>query len=249
MSSRSHAGQAQDRGDERVVRLPDELDKNTHDLQRKLRKIILACLGILNVEDHRLAPALQRLSALIEGFELRAKADVSVAAGGMHWAKLKAAMNPTDSSLPATTKKRRIRRRCEHGLEPWDCRHCRPCPHGKIRKHCEKCCGCPHGKLKFRCKKCSPCPHGRLKFDCAKCHPCPHGKLRKCCVRCVGCPHGKLKTNCRLCLESVGCPHGKLKKNCSLCTGCEHGRPKTKCKVCRIARQRQRIASESASLA
>ena len=216
MSSGPNEGQAQDRGDERAFGADvcsESLDKSSHDLQRKLRKIILVCLGILNVEDPRVAPALQRLSMLIAGFETRFRADISMAAGGMHWVKLKAAMKSGDSSLTAI-KKRRILRRCEHGKKLWDCMRCRPCPHGNVQKSCEKCCGCPHGRLKFNCVKCQPCPHG------------------------------KLKKNCSLC---TGCPHGKLKKNCSLCAGCEHGRPKTQCKVCKLARQKQRIASESKS--
>ena len=132
----------------------------------------------------------------------------------------------------AEEKPKYIRKKCEHGKYPFQCRECNGSSF------------CIHSRNKYICKDCngtSLCTHQKIKSQCVKCHGasiCPHNKRRSRCIECEGrsvCPHQKLKSRCTICGGIELCEHGKRKEYCVDCDGaqvCPHHLRKSRCVEC-----------------
>ena len=175
------------------------------DVQFRLRKVVLTCLGRLDLDDSKVQPALQFLISILNKFQeldtephqigCQKQWRLLIVKCGMSFASIE-----EDSVRPqARTKQKRIL--CPHQKRRDMCRLCHPCPHGKTRHFCRMCHPCPHGKLKTHCEKCTPCPHGKNKRNCRKCTACEHGKSKYHCLVCNACSHGRNKYRCKLCKQ------------------------------------------------
>eukprot|EP00971_Amphidinium_carterae_P296105 5881812-Amphidinium_carterae.1 len=76
-------------------------------LQESLRDIITQCLVHLDVADSRLEPMLTCLEQLITSFEREMKLDVSSAASGHQWGRMKAVVVAANAPEPSLSTSRK----------------------------------------------------------------------------------------------------------------------------------------------
>lgn len=157
-------------------------------------------------------------------------------------------------------KPKYIRKKCEHGKQPYYCLDCGGkglCIHKKAKSSCKDCGGgsalCPHGSYKQHCRKegcgASICGHGHRRSRCPQCKGgsvCEHGKLKTRCKDCYEeknenkekselCEHLIRKEQCNKCMGSAICAHKKRRSRCIECNGseiCEHKSNKHSCVEC-----------------
>ncbi|CAE8638137.1 unnamed protein product [Polarella glacialis] len=216
------------------------LDRLSRAMQRRLRRLVLACLEhISDLGDARIASTLWRLVELIHAFEQREGTTVEdiQPCAAKQWILLKqlsagapealesgeGSNNNNHNDTPESGKRLLVESR--QGKQNDAAR-------GDAAKPLltdlsdtadvqnvvvlDKCAS-RQGQQRYECK------HGKLVGNCRQCHGCPHGKVKGKCQQCSGCPHGRVKYDCVKCNP---CPHGRIKSDCAQCNACPHGRAK-----------------------